>query len=280
MTHPRSIAILVHEKENKPFSVNYILWGMCRIWKAQGIHIEIMRGLSKTAPADLVIQHVDLTVLPPDYRAYLDGYARVINRHVHDISKKKISRLLLNPGDDYDGPVIVKTNRNAGGWPEERLLYGSWRSLFRKLKWKTDTLASTDKLKSNDYPIFNSLHEVPSEVFENDALLVERFIPEKEGDLYCLRTYTCFGDQHVNSLRKSTNPIVKAASAVSRVEVPVPEEMVEIRRGLAFDYGKFDYVLHQGKVMLFDANPTPTFVGRYYTEAQRRVVHTLAAGLG
>jgi hypothetical protein len=33
----------------------------------------------------------------------------------------------------------------------------------------------------------------------------------------------------------------------------------EIRKKLGFDYGKFDYVVQSGNVVLFDVNRTPTY---------------------
>ena len=33
-------------------------------------------------------------------------------------------------------------------------------------------------------------------------------------------------------------------------------EIVELRKKMKFDYGKFDYVIHDGKVVLLDINKT------------------------
>jgi hypothetical protein len=37
----------------------------------------------------------------------------------------------------------------------------------------------------------------------------------------------------------------------------VPDELRQRRHELGFNYGKFDFVLHQGKANLLDANKTP-----------------------
>jgi hypothetical protein len=47
------------------------------------------------------------------------------------------------------------------------------------------------------------------------------------------------------------------------------------REALGFDYGKFDYVEHDGEPILLDANKTPTFRGD--PEAQR--VRWLSSGI-
>jgi len=62
-----------------------------------------------------------MTVTPEDYRHYLNNYSNVINRQLVDISKSRISGNLVGKNDPYSGPVIVKTNRNSGGLPEEGL---------------------------------------------------------------------------------------------------------------------------------------------------------------
>ena len=48
-----------------------------------------------------------------------------------------------------------------------------------------------------------------------------------------------------------------------------------VRRELGFDYGRFDYVLHEGEVVLLDVNHTPVGV----PERQRRIGQMLAAGI-
>jgi hypothetical protein len=49
--------------------------------------------------------------------------------------------------------------------------------------------------------------------------------------------------------------------------VPVPDDLRETRRRLGFDYGKWDFVLHEGRAVLIDANKTP---GRPPNPAGRR----------
>src|SRR5208282_4307513 len=51
--------------------------------------------------------------------------------------------------------------------------------------------------------------------------------------------------------------IVKASETTFSEPVPVPEELREMRARLGFDYGKFDFVVNQGRATLLDANRTP-----------------------
>jgi hypothetical protein len=58
----------------------------------------------------------------------------------------------------------------------------------------------------------------------------------------------------------SVDPIVKARNVTTRQVLPEsPPGVRELRTMLGFDYGKFDYVLQAGRVVLFDANRTPTY---------------------
>jgi hypothetical protein len=54
-----------------------------------------------------------------------------------------------------------------------------------------------------------------------------------------------------------------ADAAVRRELVPEePDELREIRRSLGFDFGKFDYSIVNGRVVLYDRNRTPSVKDR------------------
>jgi len=57
----------------------------------------------------------------------------------------------------------------------------------------------------------------------------------------------------------------------------VPKEVTGMRRRLGLDYGKIDYVIHQGQVVILDANRTPAGPGT--PEATARTVGDLADGI-
>src|SRR5262249_27051594 len=81
-------------------------------WQPEGHRTVVHRGLDRLPPADVAIQHVDLTKVPRPYLALDRVYPRVINGAVADISKRAISSDLLSEGDDHRGPVMVKTDLN------------------------------------------------------------------------------------------------------------------------------------------------------------------------
>src|SRR6185437_4188560 len=85
----------------------------------------------------------------------------------------------------------------------------------------------------------------------------EKFLPEMEDGLYCLRIFHFLGDRTACVRIGSPNPIVKVDNLVRREIVEPHPEVLEMRRSLGFDYGKFDYVLHDGRFVLLDINKTP-----------------------
>jgi len=274
-----NIAILVH-KNDRFEAMHYFLHAISEIWRESGWEMRVLQGPQGKISADLAILHVDLTRVPNRYLKYLEQFPKVLNGQVADISKKRISRNLVERGDDYDGPVIVKTNRNYGGLGEAmhvsetigvpRLAH----ALRRRLPW-----SMRDALAVSEYRVFQTKKEVPFPVWVNRDLVVERFLPEMHDGFYCLRTWVFFGDRETNSLSYSNEPVVKSTNIIKREAVPqVPEELREVRRKLGFDYGKFDYSIVERRVVLYDANRTPT-LGAFPRDQYLPRVRHLAEGL-
>lgn len=307
------ILILLHEEDDSLLYQNgdsfdgFLIELLMREWKEMGCAIQVMHGIKQQVRADLVIPHLNLTITPQEYREFLRIYPNVINRHVVDISKSKTSTHLVGKNDSYAGPVIVKTDRNYGGLPEQRLFprsplgRGKWAGVARRLlgrgKWAgiaRHLVATLDRrdtqgvswrhvqsLTPTAYPVFPSVHDVPEGVFENKNLIVEKFLPEiAEGDR-CLRYYYFFGSAGINLLfrSKKREGVITARASYSAEEVPIPEELYEMREKLGFDYGKFDYVLHDGKVILFDINRTPATTALEMWGLNEQVARRLARGI-
>src|SRR5262249_38216720 len=270
-------------------SVGYLIELLVREWRAMGFTVQVVQGVRHRARADLVVPHVNLTVIPAEYRDFLQAYPRVINRRVVDVSKSRSSTNLVGRDDGYTGPVIVKTECNYGGLPEQRLRprsrMGRWAGVARRLlparrgrdaggtSW-----GSVQSLHPRDYPVFPSLREVPEEVFRNRNLVVEKFLPEITEDDYCVRYYYFLGSAGVSLLFRSKDRVIKAAADTVE-EVPTPQELDEMREKLGFDYGKFDYVLRDGKVVLFDVNRTPATGALRPWGLAEEVARRLAGGI-
>jgi len=283
------IAILLHENDPYPRLDSHLVWSLRPAWEAEGIEVEVVKGIARQVDTDLLFSHLAMSEVPVDYEAYRRQYPRVINGAVRDITKRHVSRNLVAPDDAYDGPVIVKTNRNYGGLPEyllrqERLSgrpLGRLRSAWHRFVEHNArrSLRTACSLCVDQYPIFDAVAEVPPAVFANESLVVERFLPEREGELYCLRLYVFLGDRHFSIKAKSTMPIAKGQTMVSREVVEVPEAILALRRDLGFDYGKFDYVLRDGEVVLLDANSTPGRPPHRVEGSPTSMPEVLAAGI-
>jgi hypothetical protein len=109
--------------------------------------------------------------------------------------------------------------------------------------------------------------------------VVEKFLPERRGDFYCLRTWVFFGRSERAALHLSRDPVVKRVTTEQREIVDhVPDEIRAMRRRLGFDYGKFDFVIHEGVPVLLDANCTPTTHPEWNPRV-RALAENLARGL-
>jgi hypothetical protein len=241
-----------------------LIHALSKAWQDRGLQVLCQYGIKQHPDADLLIPQFDLTHTPAEYFEYIRSYSNVANRNIMDISKRRISEHLLCGYEDYHGPVIVKTDNNFGGFPEctrnelwhlllsrflERMLSLAEFAFRQHLAWRRVL---------RKYLIYNSLAEVPSGVFRNQSLVVERFLPEKEGDMYFMRHYLFLGD-HTRSIRiAGSTPILKSSNSVLVDEgFPVPKQAVRLRRQLGMDYGKIDYTIHNGQVVILDVNRTP-----------------------
>src|ERR1700704_4049529 len=72
------IVVLTHEYDHFP-GRSYLLRTLFRSWGRSGHSIAIVRGMPDDARADVAIQHVDCSVVPPDYFAFAGRFPVVIN---------------------------------------------------------------------------------------------------------------------------------------------------------------------------------------------------------
>lgn len=258
----RKVAVVVHRNDAKFATARSLLKLLMACWQERGVTIEVVRDVDRPIDADLVIPHINLTIVPPDYVEFMSGHPRVVNRDLIDISKSKISSGIVGPDDPHDGPVIVKTDRNFGGIPEARLLRDA---------------ATT--LDPHHYPIYDTLADVPAEVFADRYLVVEKFVPESDEQGYYLRNWTFFGDRGINKVARSNERIVKASNIIHREEVPVPDDLRTIRADLRADFAKLDYVIRDGRPVLLDVNRTPTYRGPTPSDVVMKLAREMADGL-
>jgi len=288
-----SIAILFHESARPSKFQSYRIWHCARLWSQWGFDVQFVRGPRAPIEASLLIPHIDLSVLPEAYRPLLDSGRMVANRGVMDIRKTAFSRSLVSPHDEYDGPVIVKTNANHGGKPEKRarqrlsvhrriaLASQRVKEIARRVAsaGSLSKLAYAQALSPTRYPVYQSPRHVPACAFTNPDLVVERFQPEKEGRFYYVRMYEFLGSEGLAIRVRSEQPVVKGADSTYLEFVPVDESIVALRHALGFDHGKFDYVIHGGEAVLLDVNYTPTYGRAFPRDILEQMWNRLARGI-
>jgi hypothetical protein len=87
-------------------------------------------------------------------------------------------------------------------------------------------------------------------------VIVEKFRPEIENDLYHIRMYQMLGNHSICRRLASHDPLVKFSNSVE-VETIEPHPVVKIwQKEFNIDYGKFDYVVVDGEPILLDVNKT------------------------
>jgi hypothetical protein len=239
----------------------YVMGAMAKLWEERGITVKTGRAFAPDADAHVL--HLDRTLIADaDLPAPPPGGRKVINWDVRDISKRRFSTLRVLPGDDWDGPVIVKSNLNHYGKPEAAARTETPQARNRRrmaeISWR-----SARQLPSQHYPVVPSLRRVPGWVWEDEDLVVEKFLPERDGDLFCLRGWMFLGSCSYGWRIRATDPQVRAGTRVDHIYLDEPpDEVAALRARYGFDFGKFDYAVHDGRAVVFDLNKTPAFVGR------------------
>lgn len=237
----RTIAILMHEA-SRHVTRNYMVDAYAEFWKRDGHEVFDLFGPADYRPADVVIVHVDLSVVPESYLELAAHYPVALNGNVRDIRKSNFSHHLLDRNASYGGPVIVKSDLNFAGFPERRLTPGR-------------APGSPFRLPS-DYLVARQLGDLPASIFERNDLVVEKFLPEFEDGLFHIRAMVFVGSHASCTRFSSRSPIVNSSSAVRLDSVEPHPEVVELARQLDFQYGKFDYVMHNERPIVFDINKT------------------------
>lgn len=283
----RSIAIMLHERDLEAESRKYRIWPIAENWRRSGIEVRIVRGPESCLDADVLVPHIDCSYIHDEYWEAISAHPRVVNRGIRDIRKTAISENLIGPGDPWEGPVIVKTNNNSGGFMDLEYSGRSGPSLIDRLRkraaWhpliQPRSLGWTKTL--TDYPIFPHQTEVPKSAWKNPHLVVEKFFKPDQNDSgeFVLYLWIVFGNRGLGRTLLSTDPFIKNVSSnLGSFENP-PAEILGVQKEFGIDYGKIDYILHRGRPVLLDINRTPTVSGDAYSEPYVQQCARLAIGV-
>jgi hypothetical protein len=241
----KRIAILFHEKQRE-VSIDYLVHHYAAVWREDGHEVIPLHGVSQFVPADVIIVHVDLSVVPDEYLQFAKRYPVALNTEVKDIRKSTYSQLLLTKGDPHAGKVIVKSNYNYAGVPERAL----------SVPLDPRGVSSSYFWSPMDYQIYENSTAVPAILFDDPNVVVEKFQPEFADGLYWMRAMLFIGDTMSCSRMGGPEPIVNGSTRVKTEIVEPHPNIVRLKETLKFDYGKFDYVIHEGRPILLDTNKT------------------------
>lgn len=246
------IVLITHTYDNF-LGRNSLLRSLAGHWRNSGHKVSVTAGLENWPDADIAILHVDLSLVPQAYSEACKRYPIVVNQAAVDIRKNRVSRNLVRRDDGWTGQVIIKTDLNYSGIPE----LNAMRKFQRDGK-QADLPAEPIVSTQQPYPILRSPSDVPDEIWSNPGLVVERFLPEQDRQGFWIRVWVFLGDRERCTRYCGSSAIVKSSNIVARQPATVPEELRAERERLGFDYGKFDFVVREGRAILFDANRTPS----------------------
>jgi len=251
----RHLHILTSRKER--LQNRHLIKVLAGIWREQG-HI-LSFGNRPPPTTDAVIAHTDYSMIDEHFFRQVDEGIPVINSAARNFLKSNVSQLLINENSKWHGPVIIKTDANCHA-AEEYAYHGL--DLLRLLKIFAGRFVSwqwTGELPFRTYPILERTDQVPGWVWQDHRLVVEKFMPERDGELYVLRLWMFFGEQEYCMRVCSELPVVKSRKLVSVDLVEeVPDAVRSVRRKLGLDFGKIDFVMHGNDALVFDVNKTPT----------------------
>ena len=287
-----TVAILFHGSITSEEMRSYRAFRFAEHWKQWGVRVRILHGINEPPNADLLIPQIDLSVMPQAYRDYVEAHPRVVNRGLYDIRRVRFSQNLVARDDAYEGPVVVKTNANFGGLPEHRSMSRAQlpkrvpyqlRHLFRRVSKKLANgrakLAYTDFMEPRDYRVFPAKAEIPDSVFDNEALVVEKFRPEQQGEVYVSRNYAFFGSAGIAVWEKSKNPLIRGEHKILLELIPQDDKILDAQKSIGMEFGKLDYGLVDGEVVLFDVNPTPCSNFNVYPKIKQKIVVEMSKGI-
>ena len=281
-----TILILQHPIQEGQRS--YLIQPISEMWERLGFRVIFHHGVKRCPPADLLILHVDLSLVPGEYLKVAARYPRVLNLGITDIRKTTYSRNRVRPGDGYEGPVIVKSALNFGGVIEQKVRERVPRSFAGKLRrnfelWREALVMRGDRgpriLGKESYRVYERRREVPDEWCVSKRVVVERFRPERHGAKYVLREWYFLGDCDWTYCETSDDPIFTSGDKCPDLLLPVPEQLRKIRKELGIDYGKMDFAFAEdGRPVLYDVNKT-IGVWSWTSLLLPEMIETLSPGL-
>lgn len=262
------IAVLFHANQSRRgLKTQYLIASLAELWRSDGHEVRFLIGCQHEWPADVVIVHVDLSVVPQEYLSFASRYPLALNYRIADIRKTVISQNLVAIGSNYAGPVIVKTDLNSAGIPEYLLLSHSLWSRFGRRFFPR--MRGSFELTKN-YSVHPSLNSIPSEILARPGIVVEKFRPEIIDGLFFSRRCFVLGDRAI-SHRMAYQDATCSGPVVHFEWIENADDVLSVARSHGLDIGAVDYTVSQGETVVFDFNKT-VGLPRFEKEVDSEVV--------
>lgn len=201
--------------------------------------------------------HVDLTNDPPAFSELTSKYEKVINGRAQSLDRRRYSTARVLAGEDYKGPVIVKSIFNHRGGPELR--YAEANDFYPKLRRSLLRILSSDYRKwlCPPYRIHASIDEVPASIWSNTAFIVERLLVDPDApSVTKLRWDFCL-DEGITTEAVFSDLLCHPGSMISVKTRPEPHaEAIALRARMGLDYGSIDYFVTPDGAVPIDVNKT------------------------
>ena len=272
---------ILHHAGSRLLRRGYLIELMADQWAARGAAVVDIVGIETAVPVDVLLLHVDLSIVPDEYLHFAKSYSSVINLEAVDIRKTSYLDDLVGAEGDWDGPVIVKSDLNHGGLPERLLTPGKTRlggRLAGVLRRIRRLLGLPNEIRAKaDYAVFPDRASIPARRF-HDGSIIQPFRSERSGSDFVLREYYFFGGIAILNKEIGPDPILTSGRQVEcRAESP-PPEVRAVRDRLNLDYGKIDYGCPDGVTVVYDANKT-LGIRRNPGEVTTMIASALAKGI-
>lgn len=278
---PATVVLITVPGHPTLLTSGYLVRHIADRWRERGVNFEITTDPAVAPAGDLAWLHLDVTQPPPAYLRLAARYPVVVNGRAGDMAKRTTASHLLNGDDAWDGPVMLKTNLDYGGRPE------NWASRWGPLRHPRfhalrDRLPAriTGRLDPLAYPVYESKMAVPRWAWANRRFVVQRFLPERRGDLYGVRRWFFLGDADFVYLSHGPKPIVEGSDSLEWSPLLAPPETLRaVRAAHGLDYGKIDYGEVDGELVIYDINPSPSLHGAPESGIPSALVDALVPGL-
>ena len=211
------------EDRQKFMGRNYILNAVLNRMAGQGVRLRLLDRLDPPYEVGAAFVHVDLTTIPAPFTWVSSFYPRCLNGRSISIARDLYSTVRLLPGDDFSGPVIVKTLLNHRGLPE--LTHAATERRLARLD-----SAFRDRVCPK-YQIYATVKDIPDVVWSDSGLIVERFVPGSLDLPIVKYRHDFMLDVELNT-RAEFNDLLCDPDSLIRLEFveAAPEEVYNVRR--------------------------------------------------